>query len=226
MSGMCGRLSWPTALITACTLERLVVPSARCACGRARSPCLVVERGARAPRSRSGCAGAGRARRRTGGSSRAARPGSEKCCGHVALGERVAVEVVRRRRPGSPGRCSRTTCRRRRRSSRRSRTARPACCEAMRGEQARHAGADDRDRERRVRRDVVLVPAGRPQVRAADRELLASRTEKYSATRPSSLMRYAISRRSSSSVGSGASGLPASRQCASALNSSSRISAS
>ena len=151
-----------------------------------------------------------RARRRTGGSSRAASAWSRSAAATRA-GRTSSCRGGWRRRPGSPGRCSRTRCRRRRRSSRGSRTARrPA-----RGG-ARRAMPDIPAPTIATVNGVSgamssLCHAGRPEVLAADRELLAQHRRSTRRPRPSSVMRYAISRRSSSSVGSGAGGDPASR---------------
>ena len=49
--------------------------------------------------------------------------------------------------------------------------------EAVGGDDARHAGADDGHREGPVRRDLVVAPAGRPVVGLVEGELLVDQLE-------------------------------------------------
>ena len=67
-------------------------------------------------------------RRRSAGSSRAARPGSRSGTASRGAARTSSCSCGSGCRPGSRDSCSRARCRRRRRSSRRSRTATPACC--------------------------------------------------------------------------------------------------
>ena len=83
----------------------------------------------------------------------------------VRLRERVAVEVVRARRPGTRGRCSRTRCRRRRSFFSKITNGDAGLLQPVGGERCPDMpGADDGDAERRVGGDVVLAPRRRPGV--------------------------------------------------------------
>ena len=97
-----------------------------------------------APRCRTGCGRGGRTRRRSGGSSRAARPGSRSAAASRGAARTSSCSCGSGCRRGSPDSCSRATCRRRRRSSRRSTNGDAGLLQPVRGEQARHARADDR----------------------------------------------------------------------------------
>ena len=173
MSGSCGRLSWPTALID--RVRRRASPRRRrrsrtCTVQRA---VVVRPRRPTRPRCRSGCARAGRTRRRSAGSSRAARPGSRS-----GTASRGAART-------SSCSCG-SGCRRGSRDSVFSNHVPPTSSsfstiderhagllQPVRGEQARHAGADDRRTWKSASGAIVgLVPRRRAAVLAAVRELL------------------------------------------------------
>ena len=171
MSGKCGRLSWPTALTTALATSVSSVPSG------SRTTTVHVAVGRRptwpsAPRCRTGC---GRARRSRRAQSRKY-SSSTSWVGEVerpvvALRERVAVVVVRVVDPAA-----------------RIRVLEPGAAdvgvllddhvvdaglrEPVRGEEARHARADDDDAEVGVGGEVGLAPLRAAPVVAAERELL------------------------------------------------------
>ncbi len=95
----------------------------------------------------------------------------------VALGERVAVVVVRVVDPAARVAGSRTRCRRRRRSSRTPCSRRRPGCRRWAASQAGHAGADHRHRERHAGSELVLVPRRGATVLAPVAQLLLQQRE-------------------------------------------------
>ena len=144
MSGSCGRLSWPTALITALAVERLLAAAV------ARERMRTSQRAGRLVPARRDHLGAEAdvlahavARRRSARSSRAARRAARRTRASRGWARTSSSRSGWRRRPGSRGSCSRARCRRRRRSSRSRRTG----CRPARGG-SRRAGPTCRRRSR------------------------------------------------------------------------------
>ena len=117
MSGSLGRLSWPTALITALASSVSSPPSRARTRTSQRAGAVVPARrddlGAEADALR-----ARRSGRRSARSTRAARRAARRTPASRGSARTSSSRSGWRRRPGSPGSCSRARCRRRRRSSR------------------------------------------------------------------------------------------------------------
>ena len=117
ISGKCGRLSCPTALTTAFATSvssRAVGVAHDDGPRRGRSSTTWPN----APRCGTGCGRAHRTRRRSRGSTRAARAGRSSGAASRGAARTSSCSCGSGCRPDTPDTCSRTTCRRRRRSSR------------------------------------------------------------------------------------------------------------
>ena len=178
MSGKSGRLSWPTALMTAFGGDRLLAPVGDAARRRVHASSASDHVGRRAPRCRTRMSLA--QAERVGAAPEVVEQhvlGREVQRPVVALRERVAVVVVRVVDAATGIRVLEP------------RAAdvvvllddherHAGLLQPVRGEQARHARADDRRRGTSVvGRDVGLAPPGRAAVLAADRELLFEERE-------------------------------------------------